>query len=328
MKRIVCILLVLFIALSGCSPKNDANDSWKEQYDLGVRYLSEGNYAEAIISFDKAIKIDPKQPMAYVGRADAHIGSGETDDNLAVAFADYTAAIELDETNANAWLGLVDVYIRQGEFGKARETLQVALEKTNHADIIADKLAEVEKGMFVDRNGKPRRTEYYENGILIEYWINTYDENGNNILTENYNADSTINYTEVCEFNEQGLEVKSTLTHSSGGVHVIVYEYDSHGRCIKESVEMNFPGEKSHMEYSIISYDETLRTKTNNRYDGESGKLINCFVIEHDENWVRQKGSRYLPDTQGNLYLDYYVEYIWSEDGVYGGYNHFQVANH
>lgn len=42
-----------------------------------MRYLSEGNYEEAIIAFTAAIKIDPKQPEVYVGLADAYIGIGD-----------------------------------------------------------------------------------------------------------------------------------------------------------------------------------------------------------------------------------------------------------
>lgn len=53
--------------------------TWDEQYDLGVRYLSEGNYEEAILAFTAAIEIDPKRPEAYWGIADAYIGAGDLD---------------------------------------------------------------------------------------------------------------------------------------------------------------------------------------------------------------------------------------------------------
>lgn len=53
--------------------------TWQEQYDLGVRYLSEGNYREAILAFNVAIEIDPKRPEAYLGLADAYEASGDKD---------------------------------------------------------------------------------------------------------------------------------------------------------------------------------------------------------------------------------------------------------
>ena len=53
--------------------------TWQDQYDLGVRYLSEGNYQEAILAFNAAIEIDPKRPEAYLGLADAYEASGDKD---------------------------------------------------------------------------------------------------------------------------------------------------------------------------------------------------------------------------------------------------------
>ncbi|MFR4014766.1 MAG: tetratricopeptide repeat protein, partial [Oscillospiraceae bacterium] len=72
MKRFFCILLaaLLLLTLAACSkapeaePADEAPD-WQTQYDLGVRYLSEGNYEEAILAFEAAIKIDPKNADAY-----------------------------------------------------------------------------------------------------------------------------------------------------------------------------------------------------------------------------------------------------------------------
>ena len=85
MKCKVKILMVaLILLLSACAkvvPGNVADNdhtTWQEQYDLGVRYLSEGNYERAIIAFTAAIEIDPKTPEAYIGLADAYMGNGES----------------------------------------------------------------------------------------------------------------------------------------------------------------------------------------------------------------------------------------------------------
>ena len=118
--------------------------TWQEQYDLGVRYLSEGNYQEAVIAFTVAIEIDPKQAPAYVGRGDAYVLSGETDENLTAAKADYEKAIELDETSVEAYLGLADVYIRQGDYEKALEILREATGKTIENQSILNKIEEIE----------------------------------------------------------------------------------------------------------------------------------------------------------------------------------------
>ena len=151
----ICTMFLLPACTAG-QPGSTAGEpsqgsTWQEQYDLGVRYLSEGNYQEAIIAFTAAIEIDPKQASAYVGRGDAYVKSGETESNLAAALTDYEKAIELDESSAEAYLGLADVYIRQGDYEKAREILAQGVDKTG-----SEALQEMLDGIFVeetDANG-------------------------------------------------------------------------------------------------------------------------------------------------------------------------------
>ena len=75
MRRIFSwiLTLALVLGLAGCG--QDAAAAWQEQYDLGVRYLSEGNYEEAILAFTAAIEIDAKRPEGLIGRGDAYATS-------------------------------------------------------------------------------------------------------------------------------------------------------------------------------------------------------------------------------------------------------------
>ena len=88
MKRILSLVLSLCLVLGLCAcggkTETPAGEglSWQEQYDLGIRYLSEGNYEEAIIAFTAAIEIDPKRPEAYIGLADVYTAQGDTDKAL------------------------------------------------------------------------------------------------------------------------------------------------------------------------------------------------------------------------------------------------------
>ena len=143
MKRTVSLLLtlVLLLTLYGCGQKGSAL-RWQEQYDLGVRYLSEGNYEEAIIAFTAAIEIDPKQADAYIGRGDAYIGSGETEENLAAALADYKAALELDAEPPGIYLKLADIYQRLGDYDSAMTILEQGFAATSDV-AIAEKLEEL-----------------------------------------------------------------------------------------------------------------------------------------------------------------------------------------
>ena len=142
MKRIVSLLLTLALVLGLCACGQSAQATWQEQYDLGVKYLSEGNYEEAILAFTAAIEIDPKRPEAYIGRGDAYLASGDSQDNLAAAQADYETALDLDDTLPEAWLGLAQVYVVRGDPQRAQEILEEAAEKTDDRTI-RDRLEEL-----------------------------------------------------------------------------------------------------------------------------------------------------------------------------------------
>lgn len=78
LSLVVSLVVALVLSLAACGG-SDNTPPWQEQYDLGVRYLSEGNYQEAIIAFQAAIAIDPKQVDAYINLADAYIATGDTE---------------------------------------------------------------------------------------------------------------------------------------------------------------------------------------------------------------------------------------------------------
>lgn len=67
MKRIFALLLALCL-LCGCN----VAARWQEQYDLGMRYLNEQNYEEAILAFTEAIRIDKNNVDAYVQLANLY----------------------------------------------------------------------------------------------------------------------------------------------------------------------------------------------------------------------------------------------------------------
>ena len=68
MKKIMVIILTLICFLCSCG-----QNKWQEQYDLGMRYLTEGNYEEAILAFAAAIEIDALNPDAYIELQKAYL---------------------------------------------------------------------------------------------------------------------------------------------------------------------------------------------------------------------------------------------------------------
>lgn len=138
---------------------------YQDYYDLGIRYLTEGNYEEAIIAFTAAIEIEPKQAGAYVGRARAHYLSGTAAVNLSAAAVDFEYAIGLDNTLAEAYIGLADVYLQQKEPEKAVEVLTQGLEETGNNQEISDKLASATE-LAEEKQQEERLTELVETSTM------------------------------------------------------------------------------------------------------------------------------------------------------------------
>lgn len=148
------ILLVgLLCLMAGCQKA----PTWQEHYDLGMQYLTESNYKEAILAFTAAIKIDPRQVEAYVGRADAYMGLYQSggEDNLQLAQLDYEEALRLDDQLVEVYLRLAGLYIQQGETEKALALLQQGYEATGDERLSTGGTTSKETGapVFEEREG-------------------------------------------------------------------------------------------------------------------------------------------------------------------------------
>lgn len=196
MKRTISFTLVLmcFLSMVACGEKAPA---WQEQYDLGIRYLSEGNYEEAIIAFTAAIEINPRQALAYVGRGEAYIGSGKTEENLVAAQADYEKAIELDNMSVEVYLGLANVYIQAEDYDRALEILQQGIEKIGDDERIINKISETEQLQSSNQNAElsvvlTYQAAYEADGTLRSYWRYVYGDKPQ-VEYRHYQKDGTFN---------------------------------------------------------------------------------------------------------------------------------------
>ena len=128
---LAAILLLALTACAGSAPvisdlaspdaEADETPDWQTQYDLGVRYLSEGNYEEAIIAFTAAIEIEPKQAELYLYRARAYNAIGDSNAQI-----DYETALLLDDTLVEAYRALIWIYREAEEYDKLADLLERA----------------------------------------------------------------------------------------------------------------------------------------------------------------------------------------------------------
>ena len=125
-KCIVSVLLLLGVMWVLCACKKQP--TWQDRYDLGMKYLGEGSYEEAVNAFQIAISIDAKQQKAYVGAADAYMGmaaSGavgvDVDKCYAAAEENYRKALDIDNTQSEVYEKLANVYDEEQDTEKAEK---------------------------------------------------------------------------------------------------------------------------------------------------------------------------------------------------------------
>lgn len=339
-KRIAIILVALLL-LGGCANRSNTPDGYsvspnvgidegtfEHHYDLGLHYLSEGNYQEAILAFTAAIEIDPKRVEAYVGRGNACIFSGETEENLTLAQADYETALELDDLLAEAWLGLIDVYIRRGEVEAALELAREGYASTENEDIFL-KLKELEEGYAIDSGGRERRMSYYESGTLSWYHEYTYDEKGlkRNVASFDSSGNQTgsieLQYDDAMreivgygwrgdtgavtvieqEYGEANRPVKTVWYDESGAIESITTaEYNAQGDQIESA--QYYPDGSLYLRFTY-EYNGAGELVKNSTFD-KDGALVGYVVSEYNEHGARSKQSMYDEDgtlTEYNVYL-------------------------
>lgn len=162
LSGILCIMLCLGLCACGGGKQAEGQaPTWQEQYDLGLRYLSEGKYTEAVLAFTAAIEIDAKQALAYVGRGDAYVGvaklampegadpkatapEGEALTAYQNAVADYAAAVEADATLAEVYQKAAEVYMILGDKDAAIAILQKGIDATGDQSL-SDLMTQLEQ---------------------------------------------------------------------------------------------------------------------------------------------------------------------------------------
>lgn len=126
----VTLLAILLFAACGSKAATAA-----DKIELGRKYLIELNYTEAIASFTEAIKLDPNNIQAYMGRAEAYLALGEYDK----ALEDYQFVCEKTEempyTRALSYIGQAEVYGKTDEPEKAVSDYELSKALLSASDV-------------------------------------------------------------------------------------------------------------------------------------------------------------------------------------------------
>jgi len=229
------MMLALTIVFGMCScgqrdaAGNDGVLTWQEQYDLGVRYLTEGNYEEAILAFTAAIEIDPRQADAYIGLAEVYTQQGNTEKAAEIL---NKAVAEIGGTDA----------------------LTAALETLSSASGSIQQPTPESSGPPDQDLSRSERNDYPDGTYLID----EYDANGNHVRQTMYKADGVVDYYHAWEYGANGSLMRHTehsdsderLTEYNAAGHPVcetrympdgtiygytAWEYDADGRLVRET---------------------------------------------------------------------------------------------
>jgi tetratricopeptide (TPR) repeat protein len=112
MKRLLFVIIITAVALSGCGLGVSKYD---DAIMDGASHLNNGKIEEALADFNRAIEIDPKKAAGYLGRANTLNIMGQ----YAQSIADYNIVIEINPKIANAYVNRGSAYSHLGEIEKA-----------------------------------------------------------------------------------------------------------------------------------------------------------------------------------------------------------------
>ena len=115
-SQLIAVIVLVAVLLTSCGSKAATAT---DKIELGQKYLTELNYTEAIASFTEAIKLDPNNIQAYMGRAEAYVALGEYDK----ALADYRfisgTTEDMPYTRALSYIGQAEVHEKMEQPARA-----------------------------------------------------------------------------------------------------------------------------------------------------------------------------------------------------------------
>lgn len=324
MKKLISLLLsaLLLLSLTACSIKPAAG--WQEQYDSGIKFVKEAKYEEAIISFTKALKIDPKQPQAYVSLAQVYMTQ-----NMPIQ-----AQAVLDSGFANT---------------KADEIRQAYID-LNFTPPAKTETEEKSNGRYYiysyDEDGNILRiTKYDADGNVTSYEIYEYDRDGNKISCTSCDSTGLITYYETYryEFYPDGTVKTEFISYypeyPEQEVCLFFRTYDENGQLVwmNNSSSASYDAEiivndaSAPAPYGIKSIDDDGRWSIiqfnengdylSEAYYMEDGRQTTTLTYEYDENGNNIRTNSYNSD--GVLYS--YAIHTYDENGNRTDTQHFQV---
>ena len=182
--------------------------SFDKQMELGRKYLSETNYAEAITAFTEAIRLNPNDIEAYIGRAQAYTALKKYDE----ANADYTAVIEMTEEQpyqqASAYVGRAGVGEETGRLTDAESDYTAALALLGEKNLDAMDDSDAEAARDLKKETLVKHAAVCVTLVLLDKAAEDYDqleELGQNVAAGRSELEKLLESTTAAADTENGL---------------------------------------------------------------------------------------------------------------------------
>lgn len=259
MRRYSALLVILALVASLFTACRFTS-KWQREYELGVKYLSEGNYEEAVMAFQAAIDIDPKNAGAYVGLADTYIAMGQPD-KAAEAIADAVencgesdelaekqqeidgllspdTAAEPQSGQTPAPEGVYLLTVKEKSYFSGTLIYRIEYEYDGQGRLITETLREFSNNVTND-----------ETDTLTEY---EYDEQDRVTAKKLYDADGVLTGGYTYEYGENGLVSRRYDLDEADGETYTEYEYDENGKTVSETA---YEDDEAYDLYEYTEFD-------------------------------------------------------------------------
>ena len=272
--------------------------SFDKQMELGRKYLSETNYAEAIAAFTEAIRLNPNDIEAYIGRAQAYTALKKYDE----ANADYTAVIEMTEEQsyqqASAYVGRAGVGEETGRLADAESDYTAALALLGEKNLDAMDDSDAEAARDLKKETLVKHAAVCVTLVLLDKAAEDYDqleELGQNVAAERSELEKLLESTTAAADAENGLPDAETPETPDQPETPAAEEQPAESKK-EEAASSREQSAESKKEETASSKEQPAESKK------EEAASRKTQPVEQKQSYTATKTVPYGNDTQSSSY--------------------------
>ncbi len=333
MKKLLSLILSVTLTMTMFTSCEAVNKALASTYlNLGEKYLTDLDYENAIVYFNKLIEVEPKNVQAYLGAAEAYLGMGDIDSAMDVL--EQGIAVVDDPTELEAKLAEIlgenevedeattdepvanEEIVPEAEDGVEIEEVETVVSKEEAIFVTTASYSYSSDGSFksgyereYDSNWNEIKYTSFNSDGGIDYWYECeYGSNGNKVEEIHHNADGSINYLGECDAD--GNFIKEIYYNSDGDINYwYESEFDSNGNMIKLAsfyssgsnyfTEYEYDASGNMLKFVVYYSDGSVFYGRKYVYETNEDKVVKWICYDLNGDMLSHYVSEY--DLDGNL---------------------------